>query len=158
MGARTALLGGGLATLAGGGLARRGGGGSATLHLHERPTAVTTAVATLTTAAVTAPVVAARAPAIATAVVAVTAVITGLLLVTVRRAAGTVAGATLDAGLGHLGGEELDGADGVVVARDDEVDAVRVAVGVHHADDGDAEAVGLVHGDVLLLRVDDEDA
>ena len=48
------------------------------------------------------------------------------------------------------------GADRVVVARDDVVDAVRVAVGVDQADDRDAQALGLAHGDRLGLEVDDE--
>ena len=48
------------------------------------------------------------------------------------------------------------GADRVVVAGDDVVDAVRVAVGVDQADDRDAQALGLAHGDRLGLEVDDE--
>ena len=50
----------------------------------------------------------------------------------------------------------LAGADRVVVARDHVVDAVRVAVGVDQADDRDAQALGLAHGDHLGLEVDDE--
>ena len=51
-----------------------------------------------------------------------------------------------------------DGArlDRVVVAGDDEVDPVRVAVGVDQADDRDAQALRLAHGDRLGLEVDDE--
>src|SRR3546814_5750183 len=48
------------------------------------------------------------------------------------------------------------GADRVVVARDHELDAVGVAVGVDHGHDGDAELVRLGDGDGFLLRVQDE--
>ena len=48
-------------------------------------------------------------------------------------------------------------ADRVVVARDRVVDLVRVAVGVEHRDDRDAQLAGLADGDVLLLGVDDPD-
>ena len=48
------------------------------------------------------------------------------------------------------------GADRVVVAGDDVVDAVRVAVRVDQADDRDAQALGLAHRDRLGLEVDDE--
>ena len=73
--------------------------------------------------------------------------------------------------LGALGGEGQapvaggladrvgdDGArlDRVVVAGDDEVDPVGVAVGVDQADDRDAQALGLADGDQLGLEVDDE--
>src|SRR3546814_2202831 len=48
------------------------------------------------------------------------------------------------------------GADRVVVARDHELDAVGVAVGVDHGHDGDAQLVRLGDGDGFLLRVQDE--
>ena len=51
---------------------------------------------------------------------------------------------------------DVAGADRVVVARDDVVDAVRVAVRVDEADDRDAQALGLAHGDRLGLEVDHE--
>jgi hypothetical protein len=60
------------------------------------------------------------------------------------------------AGVGDAGGEQLDGADRVVVARDDVVDHVGIAVGVGDADHRDLELAGLVDGDVLLGRVDHE--
>ena len=44
-------------------------------------------------------------------------------------------------------GDDVAGADRVVVPRDDVVDAVRVAVRVDQADDRDAQALGLVHRD-----------
>ena len=52
--------------------------------------------------------------------------------------------------------DDVAGADRVVVARHDEVDAVGVAVRVDQADDRDAQALGLAHGDRLGLEVDDE--
>ncbi len=70
---------------------------------------------------------------------------------------GAVARLALEAGLGDLAREEPDRADGVVVAGDDVVDPLGVAVRVDHRDDRDAEAVRLVDGDVLLLRVDHEE-
>ncbi len=53
--------------------------------------------------------------------------------------------------------DQLAGLERVVVARHDDVDAVGVAVGVDEADDRDAKALGLLHGDGLSLEVDDED-
>ena len=53
-------------------------------------------------------------------------------------------------------GDQRAGADRVVVARDDVVDAVRVAVGVDEADDRDPQALGLADGDDLRLEVDHE--
>src|SRR5690606_29207172 len=72
-------------------------------------------------------------------------------------AGGAVARRTREHRVGELRGEQADGADGVVVGGDDEVDRIGVAVGIHQADDRDAEAVGLVHRQMLLLRVDDEE-
>ena len=54
-------------------------------------------------------------------------------------------------------GDQVARADRVVVAGDHEVDAIGVAVGVDEADDRDAQALRLVHGDHLGLEVDDED-
>ena len=53
-------------------------------------------------------------------------------------------------------GDERARADRVVVAGDDEVDAVRVAVRVDQADDRDAQALRLADRDHLGLEVDDE--
>ena len=53
-------------------------------------------------------------------------------------------------------GDQRAGADRVVVAGDHEVDPVRVAVGVDQADDRDAQALGLAHGDDLGFQVDHE--
>ena len=52
--------------------------------------------------------------------------------------------------------DQRAGADRVVVARDDVVDAVRVAVGVDQADDRDPQALRLADGDHLGLEVDHE--
>jgi hypothetical protein len=71
------------------------------------------------------------------------------LLVTLDEAFGS--------GIRNDAGEQSDGADGVVVARDRVLDLVRVAVGVEDRDDRDAELVRLVDGEVLLLGVDDPD-
>src|SRR5262249_61469020 len=67
-------------------------------------------------------------------------VLLAVLLVSLAGAGGPVAGRALEAGIGDLGGEELDRPDGVVVAGDDEVDPVGVAVGVHHPDHRNAQA------------------
>ena len=48
-------------------------------------------------------------------------------------------------------------ADGVVVARDDVLHEIGVAVRVDHGDDRDAELVRLGDADVLLLGVEHED-
>ena len=53
---------------------------------------------------------------------------------------------------------ECVGADGVVVARDGELDDIGVDVGVDNSNHGDLQLVGLGHRDVLLLGVQDEDA
>jgi hypothetical protein len=63
----------------------------------------------------------------------------------------------LDARVGDAAGDQLDRADRVVVARDDEVDRVRIAVRVGDGEHGDAELLRLGDGDRLLVRVDDED-
>ena len=60
-------------------------------------------------------------------------------------------------GVGDDPGEQRDGADRVVVARDLVVDLVRVAVGVEDRDDRDVQLARLADGDVLLLGVDDPD-
>ena len=53
-------------------------------------------------------------------------------------------------------GDQRARADRVVVAGDDEVDAVGVAVGVDQADDRDAQALRLFDRDLLGLEVDHE--
>src|SRR5690606_9908561 len=58
--------------------------------------------------------------------------------------------------VGDLARQQPDGADGVVVAGDHVIDLVRIAVGVHDRDDGNAQLAGFVHGDALLARVNDE--
>ena len=58
--------------------------------------------------------------------------------------------------VGDDASDERDRADRVVVARDDVVDLVGVAVRVDDRDHGDAQLARLGDRDVLLLRVDDE--
>src|SRR5690606_10481064 len=59
-------------------------------------------------------------------------------------------------GVGDCPDVDLDGTDGVIVAGNHVVDAVRVGVGIHHADDRDTELVRLVDRDTLVIHVDDE--
>ena len=63
----------------------------------------------------------------------------------------------LDDGVGDARGEEAHGAKRVVVSGDDVVNAFGRAVGVNDRYDRDAEAVGLLDGDVLLAHVYDEE-
>src|SRR5690348_10668391 len=58
--------------------------------------------------------------------------------------------------VGGGAGVQLDGADGVVVARDGVVHQLRVVVGVNDRDYRDAELLGFLHGDVLMADVDHE--
>src|SRR6185437_5731750 len=57
----------------------------------------------------------------------------------------------LDDRVGERLGDQLHRPDRVVVARDRDRDEVRVGVGIGNGDDRDAELVGLVDGDALLL-------
>src|ERR1700712_3094027 len=63
--------------------------------------------------------------------------------------------------LGHDVADRLDdqlaGLERVVVARDDDVDAIRVAVGVDEPDDRDPQALGLGNRDRFGVEVDHED-
>src|SRR5215470_5513592 len=59
-------------------------------------------------------------------------------------------------GIGNLGGEEADGAQRVIVARNDPIHHVGIAVGVHDRDDRDAHAAGFLDGDLLGIRVNDK--
>ena len=59
--------------------------------------------------------------------------------------------------VGDAGREQPDRAQRVVVARNDVVDFVRIAVGVDDADHRNLELARLVDGDLLVLGVDDED-
>ena len=52
---------------------------------------------------------------------------------------------------------ERDGAAGIVIGRDREGDAIRIGVGVDDRRDRDAEALGLLDRQLLLVGVDDED-
>src|SRR5699024_8593042 len=59
-------------------------------------------------------------------------------------------------GVRHGAGDQLDSADGVVVAGDDPVDLIGVAVGIDDRNDGDVQLAGLGDGDALLVGIDDE--
>jgi len=59
--------------------------------------------------------------------------------------------------LGDDAGDQLDGADGIIVAGDDEIDRVGVAIRIHDGDDRDAQPFGLGHGDGFTLDVHDEE-
>ena len=59
-------------------------------------------------------------------------------------------------GIGDAGGDETDGADGVVVGGDGVGDAGGVGVGVADRHDGDAQADRLLHREIFLGHVDDE--
>ena len=52
--------------------------------------------------------------------------------------------------------EKANGTQSVVVARDDEIDALGRAVRVNDRDDRDAEAICLFDGDIFFADVDDE--
>ena len=69
----------------------------------------------------------------------------------------TVLLASLEARVRDAGGDEFDGADGVVIARNDEVDQIGVAVGVGECHDRDVKLPCLVDRDVLVVRIDDEE-
>src|SRR5687767_25181 len=54
-------------------------------------------------------------------------------------------------------GDQLHGANRIVVAGDGHGDEIGIGIGVDDADDRDAELVRLVDGDPLFLRIDDEE-
>src|SRR3712207_2360861 len=60
-------------------------------------------------------------------------------------------------GVGYEARDQADRADSVVVARDDVVHDLGVAIGVSEGDDRYLEAVGLLDQELFALRVDDED-
>ena len=64
--------------------------------------------------------------------------------------------ATLVDRVGDHAAHQGSGTDGVVVARNHVADDVRVAVGIDHRNDRQAQLVGLGHRDVFLLGVQDE--
>src|SRR6185295_14041545 len=65
--------------------------------------------------------------------------------------------AALDRGVRDQRAQQPDGADRVVVGRDDVVELVGIDVRVARADNGDLEAIRLLDRDPLAVRVDDED-
>ena len=64
--------------------------------------------------------------------------------------------ATLNNGICHRPRDQLDGADGVVIARNHEIDFFGVAVRVDDGDDRDTQSPRFRHGDVFFVRVDDK--
>ena len=65
-------------------------------------------------------------------------------------------GQAVEHGVGDQVAVELDGAGGVVVARDRIGDAVRIAVGVEDRDDRDVQLAGFLDRDRFLVGVDHE--
>jgi len=61
-----------------------------------------------------------------------------------------------DDGIGDLGSHQTDGADGIVIARNDVIDVVGIAVRVDNGYHGNAEPVRFLHGDLFVARIDDE--
>ena len=59
--------------------------------------------------------------------------------------------------LGETAENELDAADGVVVAGDDEIDRLGVGVRIDDGDDGDTETDGFLNGVLLADDVNDDD-
>ncbi len=64
--------------------------------------------------------------------------------------------AAFDHRVGDLGGEQPDGAQRVVVARNHVIHFVRIAVGVDHGDHRDAQLARFLHRDRFLVRIDHE--
>src|SRR5579875_997043 len=64
-------------------------------------------------------------------------------------------GPALDRGVGYARGNQANGANAVIIGRDDIVDDVRIAVGIHHRDDRDLQPLRLGDGDALPLGIDD---
>src|SRR5215472_8637156 len=64
--------------------------------------------------------------------------------------------AALSDRVSDLGGEQADGAQRVIIAWDDPVHHVGIAVRVHHRDDRDTHAAGFLHGDLFGVGVNDE--
>ena len=65
--------------------------------------------------------------------------------------------AAFDHRVGDLAGEQADGAQRVVVARDHPIHFVGIAVGVDDRDHRDAQPPGFLHRDGFLVRIDHED-
>lgn len=70
---------------------------------------------------------------------------------------GATAFRTFDASIGDSAGEEANRTNGIVVARDDVVDRLGIAVRVDDGDDGNAQNLGFVDGDRFFTAVDDEE-
>ena len=66
-------------------------------------------------------------------------------------------GTALDDGIGDLGCKQLDGTQRIVVARDDVVHFIRIAIGVNDTDYGDVQAACFLNGNRFFGRIDDKD-
>src|SRR6185369_9182365 len=59
-------------------------------------------------------------------------------------------------GISHFCGKQANSANSIVVARNDIIDRVGVAIGIDYGNDRNAELVGFLNSDLFILRVDDE--
>ena len=57
----------------------------------------------------------------------------------------------------HMVDHELDGADSIVIRGNDEVNRIRIAIGVHHGDDRYIDNVTLFDGNRFPAHIDDEE-
>ena len=64
---------------------------------------------------------------------------------------------TLETGIRNQTAVEIDRPDRVIVGGDHEVDSLGAAVAVDDGDDGDSQTSGLVHRNVFLVEIDDEE-
>ena len=64
--------------------------------------------------------------------------------------------ASLKDGIGDAGGDQLGGLDGIVIAGNQKVNRIWIAIGVDNGNDRNARQIGLVHGNGLGVRIDDE--
>ena len=63
---------------------------------------------------------------------------------------------TFNDGVGHSGGDQLDSADSIIVAGNNIVNLIRIAVGIYDSDNGDAQLVRFSNSDLLLAGIDNE--
>ena len=64
--------------------------------------------------------------------------------------------AALENGIADNPAHQLARADGIVIAGNDVLDYIRVAVGIHHRDHRQLQLIRLSHRDVLLFGVENE--
>ena len=58
--------------------------------------------------------------------------------------------------ISHSAGDQLDSADSVVVAGDDVIDLIGIAVGINDSNNGDVQLASFGNSDALLVRVNNE--